>query len=1483
MVSLTTRSRGFLATSFFALAVTAGVAPNAAWASGPGASSAGVPGDVVLTPSAPELKSLGLRTFEPAPKSSPTEVLFQNGIRFETTTGEPDLPAGLRLDERTVEDERLSLLVQVSAPCRAEWLPLLEETGARIQFYVPNYAFLVRVDASARPAIERLPFVTWTGLYHPAYRISGQEAMSLRAGRGDYQTLLFDDGDVSAVLESIARLGGEVDDFSDNGINKIVRFSLDRAQMTQVASLPDVQWIEPRERFTTMNSSAQWVDMTNINGNRKIWDQGIDGTGQIVMLGDSGIRTSHNQFRDAFVTITTFGDYPTHRKVIAYRKATESSDILFGDASGASFHGTHTSGTFAGDDSPWAADLRDGLAKGAKIFFIDAGGSANTIITSADLNDYFQPAYDGNLAGAARVSSNSWGSDGGGAYTSTSMTADQFAYAHKDFLISFSNGNAGGAGTVGSPASAKNILSSGGTQNGASANLIYSSTSRGPTDDGRQKPTVCSPGQSVSSALGSGDAGYSTLSGTSMASPNLAGSATLARQYFTQGWYPTGAPVPANAFTPSAALLRAMMINSAIDDFAAFSIPDNNIGWGRILLDNVMFFPGDTRRTVVLDENDGLATGEAREYEIFVSDTSQDLKISLVWTDVASTPAAAINLVNDLDLEVEEGANTYLGNVWSGGQSTTGGVKDSRNVEECVRRAIPVAGTYVIRVEGANVPFGAQPFAIVVSGGIGGAAGVVTLDSGSYAPSSSLAIRVEDTDGGGSVSVSVSSSTETTPETVVIAGANGVYEGSFPLSLISPVGGDGKLSVSNGDQITVTYNDASPVHASVASATVNAASPVITSVTADPSDITAIVAWTTNVTATSQVEYGTTTGLGTFSTLDPALVSAHSVGLSNLLPNTTYFFDVLSEDHSGNAVRDNLGGNHYRFTTGSKADVLFVLGDDSVDDEAKYPPAFNATGWTYNTWRKSQAANPLVGDSNSGLRSYKAIWWQVGWEQYPQFDSVQRAALTSYHDGGGRIAFVSHDVAWAFSVSNSGFFSVAARDWFNATMHSTYQADPATFSQVIGVAADPISGGYTGGISYSPFRSGAAGDEVNSIVGTGTPSYVWRNNDITADDISVKWVNGVNNGTPGVGVWGGTPTRTASMFLEWTRINTANPTDAVRSDILDKTIQWLVGGDHPDAVIVAPNGGEVFTTSPVSVSWTQATDTANGRNPASAKLEYSIDGGQSWTLITNSPGSSPFSWNVTGIPASVLARVRYTLTDNGTPALSGSDKSNANFTLALPGSETVGPIVVAGSPSASPSPIVKPNAASLVATITDLYTGGSNVVAAEWSAGASAAPAGTGVAMTGAFGTVQVAVSAAIDSNTLPGGATSLWIRGRDAAGNWGAAQALPVQVNGGAVGVEVADGPVTQFAIDQNSPNPFTGGTRIRFALPDSKPVSVKVYNVEGRLVRTLADKQFAAGRHTLDWDGRDAKGRDVTAGVYFYRFSAGSFEAEKKMVVLK
>jgi hypothetical protein len=84
--------------------------------------------------------------------------------------------------------------------------------------------------------------------------------------------------------------------------------------------------------------------------------------------------------------------------------------------------------------------------------------------------------------------------------------------------------------------------------------------------------------------------------------------------------------------------------------------------------------------------------------------------------------------------------------------------------------------------------------------------------------------------------------------------------------------------------------------------------------------------------------------------------------------------------------------------------------------------------------------------------------------------------------------------------------------------------------------------------------------------------------------------------------------------------------------------------------------------------------------------------------------------------------------------------------------------------------------------------------------------------------------------------------------------------------------------------PNPSRHGTSVAFGLPEpGGAVSLRVYNVSGRLVRTLVDGSLPAGRHAATWDGKDDSGAEVSSGVYFYRLEAPGFEGQGRLVVLK
>jgi hypothetical protein len=92
-----------------------------------------------------------------------------------------------------------------------------------------------------------------------------------------------------------------------------------------------------------------------------------------------------------------------------------------------------------------------------------------------------------------------------------------------------------------------------------------------------------------------------------------------------------------------------------------------------------------------------------------------------------------------------------------------------------------------------------------------------------------------------------------------------------------------------------------------------------------------------------------------------------------------------------------------------------------------------------------------------------------------------------------------------------------------------------------------------------------------------------------------------------------------------------------------------------------------------------------------------------------------------------------------------------------------------------------------------------------------------------------------------------------------------------------------TVFALRQNAPNPFAGTTMLRFDVPKDVKVKMSVFDIRGRLVKSLVDETLPAGRYSIGWDGRDSNGDQVASGVYFYKIQAGQWNDTKRMVLVR
>jgi Zn-dependent metalloprotease len=96
-------------------------------------------------------------------------------------------------------------------------------------------------------------------------------------------------------------------------------------------------------------------------------------------------------------------------------------------------------------------------------------------------------------------------------------------------------------------------------------------------------------------------------------------------------------------------------------------------------------------------------------------------------------------------------------------------------------------------------------------------------------------------------------------------------------------------------------------------------------------------------------------------------------------------------------------------------------------------------------------------------------------------------------------------------------------------------------------------------------------------------------------------------------------------------------------------------------------------------------------------------------------------------------------------------------------------------------------------------------------------------------------------------------------------------------------DTPENKELLCQNYPNPVRGGTLISYNLPSSRNVDLRIYNINGQLVKTLVSGTQPAGYHKINWDGRDGSGRSVATGAYIYRLISGDLNAMKRLTVIR
>jgi len=707
------------------------------------------------------LAALGLE-FEPVEGA---DLLNVGPETFDVRDGEPSMAP--EWSAAPTPAARRPYLVKFDAPIRDPWLADLRAAGAEIVQYQAHFGYLLIVPAGFEEGIRGRTHVAFGGEYHAGYKARGDLKAKAAVDQGiAVRIVLFDLPGWQERIDGLVKGGARLEATSVGAstsqwarLRDFVLMGVRSRDLPAILRDPAVYWVEewtpPRpedERAAQIIAGNYDLGVPATGYHAWLAALGADGSGVTVAVADSGFDTG--------IAATIHEDL---------RNRTAFATAICANSRDRDGHGTNTASITLGDPRlPTGTGLQDGAG-----FFWGTGGApgANLWVQKA-LNDgdcsasyAGEPnvlAADAYSVGGARIGNHSFtdGATPGNGYTANAAVwdartrdADPGVAGNQPYLVVFSAGNSGpGPGTLSSPHAAKNIISVANSENyrpgqcpgvagcGGPADdidTLNDSSSRGPTVDNRIKPDLAAPGHTIAGARSSvatydcfcdssngagccasigvdGANKYSVYTGTSQASPRVAGAAAIVFDWYKDRF----------GVFPSPAMAKAILIGGAVD-MKTPDIPNFSEGWGRINLSNSLLNPGGqfVDQSVVLG-----TTGDAAAYTAsgVVQDPTRPVGATLIWTD----PAGAVNcnpcLVNDLDLLATQGASTWRGNSFTAGFSNTSATADTLNNVEGVKIR-PGATTcspiqFTVRAQtlnGDGVPGNAdatdQDFALVTS------------------------------------------------------------------------------------------------------------------------------------------------------------------------------------------------------------------------------------------------------------------------------------------------------------------------------------------------------------------------------------------------------------------------------------------------------------------------------------------------------------------------------------------------------------------------------------------------------------------------------------------------------------------------------------------------------------------------------------------------------------------------------------------------
>lgn len=510
-----------------------------------------------------------------------------------------------------------------------------------------------------------------------------------------------------------------------------------------LTTLPEASYIENVHQAQPDNIRAARIVQSGNSTSEgyPYWKVGLNGTGQLIQVFDTGIWEQNCYFKDTFNVLspmaTTFTECRNNAFVnMTLRKVVQIVSLATVGRIDNNGHGTHVAGTICGYNPGTTPGVNTfaGMSPAAKLSMFYSG---------VPYEDKYGNIMNCTYGQGARISSFSFGGVNNVNYGTWSLSMDQYLYSFDEVMHFNSASNDGKFGratrSISNWGNAKNIVcvGSGDSFSGytfviANMSVVAPYSSIGPVPAGRLKPDIISPGHVLQSANTNTTCGVIDKSGTSMACPSAAGNAALVRQYYMEGYYPTGVKTPANAINnPSGALIKATLITSAKPMTAYYKDYNRNLlsllplppppniwsGFGLIQLQRVLRLNNEPYPILYIKDRRPIAEGQVHTYKFSVPTVTKTMgpfEISIVWTDPPSNVASGGAVLNNLDITATRDSDLKNKIIYP---NNNAGPDIVNNVEKIWINSPKLGEVITIRVTGTDVAATAtQNYSMVAAG-----------------------------------------------------------------------------------------------------------------------------------------------------------------------------------------------------------------------------------------------------------------------------------------------------------------------------------------------------------------------------------------------------------------------------------------------------------------------------------------------------------------------------------------------------------------------------------------------------------------------------------------------------------------------------------------------------------------------------------------------------------------------------------------------